>query len=623
MATTVENININVTTNAGTAASDIDSLAAALRRVSASARTAALPTTAAGIRDVGNAARRANGPLANFANSLRRIAFYRLIRTIIREITQAFAEGLENAYQYSKLVGGDLSRAMDGLASATAQLRNQLGAALGQLLTALAPVLIQIIQLITKLAQGITWLIAVLSGAKEYLVANEIAVEWREATSAAKEYKRTILGFDVINRLNGPNGGGKSTPDYGSMFHYEPTGVGDFTMPDLRTWWVPFINGGQDALNLVHQLIEELNSLPIPDLTRWWDLGAEASKSASEVMGRAFDAIREGLKNLPDRAREAATGLGVVFSGMVATVTATVSQLALNVSARFDFIRNTVRTKMAEARVAAVKEWDTIKQSAVNTTVSIAQTVSERYAYIKTSILANLANARNNILTFTRTTLTSWAMWASNAASSARLAFTNIATNVYLGLKNAGENIVNFINATASGVWEWATNTAKNFASWAQSVADSIGQALKSAWENFKDFMSATGQAISGWWQQNKTWVVPVTIGAAITVGAIALAPMTGGASLAGLAFAANGGSFPNEGSLFVAGEAGPEIVANMGARTGVMNVDQMRDAVREGAYDAIVSALSTKDNNTSVHVYLDSREIKYGQTRLSRAMGV
>jgi hypothetical protein len=45
----------------------------------------------------------------------------------------------------------------------------------------------------------------------------------------------------------------------------------------------------------------------------------------------------------------------------------------------------------------------------------------------------------------------------------------------------------------------------------------------------------------------------------------------------------ASGGSIENNGTLFVAGEAGAEVVADMGSRTGVMNVDQMEAAVANG----------------------------------------
>lgn len=57
------------------------------------------------------------------------------------------------------------------------------------------------------------------------------------------------------------------------------------------------------------------------------------------------------------------------------------------------------------------------------------------------------------------------------------------------------------------------------------------------------------------------------------------------------LSFAAGGGIF-DQGSLVWAGERGPEVVANAaGGKTGVMNVQQMQDAVYEGVYAAVVAA--------------------------------
>ena len=48
----------------------------------------------------------------------------------------------------------------------------------------------------------------------------------------------------------------------------------------------------------------------------------------------------------------------------------------------------------------------------------------------------------------------------------------------------------------------------------------------------------------------------------------------------------AEGGAVPS-GTMFLAGEAGPEIVADMGHSSGVMNIHQMEDAVRDGMTEA------------------------------------
>jgi hypothetical protein len=75
---------------------------------------------------------------------------------------------------------------------------------------------------------------------------------------------------------------------------------------------------------------------------------------------------------------------------------------------------------------------------------------------------------------------------------------------------------------------------------------------------------------------------------------------------------AAAGGIF-DAGSLIWAGERGAEIVANAGGgKTGVMNVDQMADAVFEGVYAAVMAAnrASQGEGSQSINVYLDGKQI-------------
>ena len=81
-------------------------------------------------------------------------------------------------------------------------------------------------------------------------------------------------------------------------------------------------------------------------------------------------------------------------------------------------------------------------------------------------------------------------------------------------------------------------------------------------------------------------------------------------------------GGFVDEGQLFIAREAGAEMVGSIGGRTAVANNDQIVEGIRQGVYDAVVAANGNGDRDFTVKVYLDSREIKTGQQRLARAMG-
>lgn len=57
------------------------------------------------------------------------------------------------------------------------------------------------------------------------------------------------------------------------------------------------------------------------------------------------------------------------------------------------------------------------------------------------------------------------------------------------------------------------------------------------------------------------------------------------------------GGSIPNDGSLFFANEKGPEVMANMGSSTGIMNTDQMEAAIANG----MARALAANGQNVTV----------------------
>ena len=207
---TVENISIDVKTNAGGAASQFRSLSAAMNGVesAASKSASANSANASSIKSVGDAAKKSTSGLGKMAASLKRIAMYRFLRTIMREISQAFTEGLKRAYQLSKTMGTALAPALDRIATASGQLKLQMGAALGELLTTIEPIITAIISLVNQLIQALSAIFAMLGGRTTYSVADKTAQSWDNAAGSAKEYKKTVLGFDELNKLNDENGGG-------------------------------------------------------------------------------------------------------------------------------------------------------------------------------------------------------------------------------------------------------------------------------------------------------------------------------------------------------------------------------------------------------------------------------
>lgn len=74
-------------------------------------------------------------------------------------------------------------------------------------------------------------------------------------------------------------------------------------------------------------------------------------------------------------------------------------------------------------------------------------------------------------------------------------------------------------------------------------------------------------------------------------------------------------GGFPDEGELFVAREAGPELVGNIGNRAAVANNDQIIQGIAEGTYQAVSRAMqeNNSDNQQPIIVKIGEKIVYSG----------
>ena len=165
---------------------------------------------------------------------------------------------------------------------------------------------------------------------------------------------------------------------------------------------------------------------------------------------------------------------------------------------------------------------------------------------------------------------------------------------------------------------DWWNSKKGSFKSYTPSIG-SITDKVKSAWNSAKS-----------WWKNN--------VGGLTTKLNISVPKLTvnwGEVSALGktfkypksfsVKFAADGGIF-NQGSLIWAGERGPEVMATAaGGRTGVMNVQQMQDAVYEGVFAAVSAAMRSnggEGTSQAVNVYLDGKQITAAVEKRQRERG-
>ena len=185
--------------------------------------------TGKSVKQAGDHAKAASGKFGMLLASIKRVAFYRAIRTALKEVTQAFREGTNNLYYYSQALNNiDAAHAqstMDGFATTALYVKNSLGAALMPVLQSLLPIVNAIADAFVWAANAVNQFFHALKGEAVFTKAKRYAVDYAEAldgaSGAAKELKKQVFGFDELNIFNSPNsGGGGGSPglDYSQMF---------------------------------------------------------------------------------------------------------------------------------------------------------------------------------------------------------------------------------------------------------------------------------------------------------------------------------------------------------------------------------------------------------------------
>ena len=209
MANKVDTISIEIEVGAKDAAKEVNKLANSIRGVS---------------RETATASRSAKGTASAWDKmkaSIGRIAFYRMIRAAIKEVFGAFKTGVNNVYEYSRMVGTSFKPAMDTIATSALYAKNSLGAMVAPIIEALAPAFEWLASAINTATNALAMFFAALNGKSSYTKAIRGATEYSKATGkAAKSMKDFMLGFDELNVINANSGGGggASSPDFASMF---------------------------------------------------------------------------------------------------------------------------------------------------------------------------------------------------------------------------------------------------------------------------------------------------------------------------------------------------------------------------------------------------------------------
>ena len=575
---------------------------------------AAMRDASKSVKELSKEASKAKSPLENFIGSLKRIAMYRMMRSIIKAITQAFQEGLQNAYTFSQGIEGEGHRfaaAMDSMKTATSTMKNQLGSAFIALLTAIAPIINAIVGLVTKLANALSQLFAIFTGGT-YLKAADVPQKWADAAGgagkAAKEWKNQLLGFDEINRLeepsNGGGGGGGGAADMMSAFEDTPI---DGIFKKIRD-----------------KLIELKNELDFTKLKESWEHLKESVAGFADIIERRVGFVWETyLKPLAHWTIE--EGLPLVIEDIA-------SALDL-VKAILEKIEPFAETFEKEV-VAPFMEWDfdrvTKGLEGVNDVLDELTRLVNGDIDFKTFI-SNIDLSINDIINWTDP-LRGVFQEIGYFFGDELAVLWEETKNSFNDLKETVNTVIENVKQKISELKDKAFEKFDPIITKVTEVYNAIKDKLIGGFDSARDRIVGVLQELSNWFdntfggliswcQSAHAWLQDVIDGLG-HIGNGGFGGFLGGLFGGGVQRRASGG-FVDEGQLFIAREAGAEMVGSIGGHTAVANNDQIVEGIRIGVYDAVTAAMSGTQSEPIVRVYLDSREIKAGQSRLNRSLGV
>lgn len=170
--------------------------------------------------------RRITAPIRKFTQSFGRIAFYRAIRSVLKEITQGLKEGIDNLAIYSaSLNSTDSAKAnhtLSQLATAFLYLKNSIAAAVMPIIQQFTPAIVNMINHCIKAINVINQLISALQGKTMYTRAKEVWVDYAstldKTRKSAGALHHQLAQFDELNNLTAPSGSGATDLNPEDMF---------------------------------------------------------------------------------------------------------------------------------------------------------------------------------------------------------------------------------------------------------------------------------------------------------------------------------------------------------------------------------------------------------------------
>lgn len=277
----------------------IDGLVSKLLKLTSSAIIGGLQRISSGIFGIHKSANKSTLSLKN----LLKYAFgIRSLFVLINRIRSAAVEGLQNLAKYDSL--GNVNQSISSLISALTRLKNSFATAFAPIITAVAPILVRFINLISEAVTRLGMLIAALTGQKTFTravaVQENYAASLDKTADSAKKATKAVKGYlnplDEMDRYDS----GKNDTGTGSS--------GDYTGPSAGDMFeeVPIANSLKGIADKIKKLIKDED---------WEGLGAYMADGINKGLEKVYDVIN--WNNVGPKIEPFITGFTTTFNSLV------------------------------------------------------------------------------------------------------------------------------------------------------------------------------------------------------------------------------------------------------------------------------------------------------------------
>ena len=642
------------------------------------------------------------GKLGFLANQFARVAMYRFIRTVIKEITQAMVTGVNNVYAYSTAIGGSLAPAMDSIATSGLYASNALGAMASPILESLAPAIDFLIDKFVALINIINQFFAFLGGHATWTKAikqqtkfnSELGKGGGAARHAKKELDLYLASFDELHVMNDPNkhsggrgGGAGGGLDPSSMFEQaEFDGpVADFASrikelfankdwKGLGIFIGESINKGINAIDwkgmgrTVGKGIDAVFTVSYNFMktVRWDTIGSKVGDFLNEAMyqidwDQVGKTIAQGFLVIPQMILGLVTTLdwSAIVANLVSSITGFLNEIAdVLDSYNWSAIGNKLGTEFGEMLKevdwlglgdGALRLFFTALESAIEFVGSaltgageelfgdifkgmkkkwteVKQWFQDTFGWIGDLIASIFGKGKDTIESTTRNAadigkgnfseLRDGITHSSNEINSTvsdrfRRANTSVTSNTGLMSSSATRNfndmgiatdrsMSSIRNVVETNMSKTYGHTEKNFTSMNTTASTNLS--------GMRNKADTSLNAIESKFNYTRLTFPSISFPHiplphfSISGSANPLTWLQQGLPKVNIEWYAQGG-FPDMGQMFVAREAGPELVGNIGNKNAVVNNMQIIEGIKQGVSEAMRGVQGNGDSHITINL--------------------